>query len=90
MNEERRKKLEQESIEGVNALSEFKILNGAFVAVKADIMDIFEKKETLDVEELQEVHRTYCNLAKIEDVFLAKIRDGKNAQKILNSKTKRK
>jgi hypothetical protein len=90
MNDERRKQLEQESIEGANALSEFKILNGAFVAIKAEIMDSFEKKETLDVEELQEVHRTYRNLAKIEDIFLGKIRDGKQAQNILNSKTKRK
>ena len=90
MNEERRKSLEQESIEGANALMEFKTLNGAFVALKADIMDSFENKETLDIDALQDVHRTYRNLAKIEDFFLEKIRCGEEAQNILNSKLKRK
>ena len=84
--EERLKALEQESISGVNAIEEFKTLNGAFVAIKADIMDSFENKETLDIEELQEVHRTYRNLAKIEDFFLLEIKRGQEAQTKLNAK----
>ena len=90
MNNDRLEKLEQESIEGANAELEFKILYGAFVSIKADIMDAFEKKETLDTEALQEVHRTYRNLAKIEDIFLQKINAGQEARNIINQKTKRK
>ena len=77
--------LSVKSMNGAEAANEFRILQIAFMEKKAEIMDVFENKETLDTEELQEVHRTYKNLCGLEDYFVKLIHGGDLAQDKLNS-----
>lgn len=85
MNEKKLESYQNEAVDGANAETEYRMLTGAFMELKANVMDSFENKETLDIEELQEVHRTYRNLCKLDDFFMMKIRKGKEAQNRLNS-----
>jgi len=86
MNKEKRKeKLSNISMDGAQAANEFKLLTLFFLEKKAEFLDNFENKDTLDIDELQNIHRTYKNLCALEDFFLAKINEGNIAQTKLNS-----
>ena len=82
---QREEVLTNKSMDGAAAANEFQILQMAFLEKKAEIMDIFESKETLDIDQLQEVHRTYKNLCALEDYFVKRIHSGDLAQERLNS-----
>lgn len=83
--EKRKEKLSQISLEGAQAASEFKLLQGAFLQKRAEIMDEFEAKGSLDTEALQDIHRTYRLLGDLEDFFYEKIRSGEQAFTTLSS-----
>ena len=83
--QQRKEALANKSMDGAQAAHEFQVLQMAFLEKKAEIMDIFESKETLDTEQLQEVHRTYKNLCALEDYFVKRIHSGDLAQERLNS-----
>ena len=83
--DQRKEELANKSMDGAEAANEFRLLQMAFLEKKAEIMDVFEGKETLDTDELQEVHRTYKNLCALEDYFVKRIHSGDLAQERLNS-----
>ncbi len=76
--------LEASTAQGLNALNQFSLLQEVFLELKADVMDKFESKDTLETEELQETHRTYRNICSIEKFFISRINRGQNAENKLN------
>ncbi len=78
--ERRIERLEDESNQGINALREFKELSQCLLEQKAEIMDLFEKTDTLEVEQLQEAHRKYRALCNIEQYFVERVTGGQVAE----------
>jgi len=82
--------LEAEIAQGLNAFNQFTLLQEAFLELKANTMDKFESEDTLNTDELQEVHRTYKNVCYLEKFFIIRIKRGQDSEKILNSHIKEK
>ncbi len=76
--------LTAESGRGAEAQIAFNHITEAFLSQKADIMDLFENCDTLQVEELQEAHRKYRAIVKLEDYFVSKITAGDQSRSKLN------
>ena len=77
--------LEANAALGANASYEFKLMSQAFIEQKGEVLDKFESKDTLEIDELQEAHRTYRSICKLEDFFMKRIKLGQEAENKLNS-----
>ena len=75
----REEHLAEEMAEGQNALKEFNLLSAFMIEQRLDIMDAFEKEDTLETEKLQEIHRRYRTLVTLEDFFNKRITSGQQA-----------
>lgn len=77
--------LHSQSLDGANALKEFKEVSGFIMEQKASVLDLFEKEDTLDIARLQEAHRKYRTVVALEDAFIKKITHGQQAENKLKS-----
>lgn len=62
--------------QGADANVAFRYVSAAMLEQKSDLLDLLSKTDTTDIEALQEAHRKYRAVVKLEDYLVKYIRAG--------------